>query len=1497
MLDCDFFFSNIPKASSAAEIVFVVHPSKSALEACELVATAPNSKCLYDHNGKISFIFPRVEAYGTHHSKMMIIFYSDNRAHVIIHTANLVDRDWGKKSQMCWISSLLLPKSESVRRGPNILFEADFFQYLNAYGKSLEDLKIRLKDFDFSHEVGAIVASVPGRHKISKTAGTSNTTENTNQKWGHVRLAHLLKKNFLLDSKDDESTLIAQFSSIGSLGKTNAWLISEFAESLSSSALSVLPITSAANSSQFAAMIMKENVKRKKPKFALVFPTVTEVRDSLQGWSAGNSIPFSNENWQKQKNYMKPILHKWSAEKSERVRAMPHVKTFARVNERTRDIAWLVVSSHNLSRAAWGALELNGSQLFIRSYEIGVLLIPEYFKTSKTQNIRMKAVSAEEMREVLSEIVQPLSHMQSNSDAAEVVIWLPYDLPLIPYDASDEPWRWDVDFVILSTDNMDTATLEFKRLPAVVKSGHTLGNAWLDVVVGASGIEAVAPIVVELVGLAKVSLAIAPTSLFATESLFDHFWLAVLITYSICNSITDDRAAGQLRHITHEDAFATVPFVLADAQTLPAGAHTFSLSLDIPRNLFPTFSYTTVDKSEVYSVRYFLRARIPLKDNKTKAVEHSIRLESRIINARDMPKLELIDFVGPQFGSILSLQARRNQFLPLQPISFLYTHHAPSTMPIANSYLELIQLAGIPGPNGAADRRGIERVISTYEIPGVPASLSHTYTLQLTLPQLPPTIRLGPIDISYVVRVVSTFGNAGHEILGPVDIIVLPDVQPVHIEVGWDDAVEMLEVGSVHRVRPRVIQLVQWTPKTEEPPFEPEQTNQFETQQQQQQQQQEFFHQQQQSFEIRTTSPIGFNSTNSNSPNFKFPQQQSGNFQAHPNQWIGRNDSGSFALPQLDQLQIEQARLILIQQEELERERAETARVREEYLVHQRAQAERERIAAEKRRQEEEERRRVTAQQSVEEELRKEREEMEKLRAQVAALRRAGSGSSVESVAVEFVGLPSQPSSESQELQNQGSSSAPPRPPPPSHPPPGYKERSNSPAPAYDYEETPAEYRRRGSISKAVFIPEPILPDIKFVQEESSKLPTSSSSSPPVNMNPALEARSYPKPAPLEGQSKVYIASLDNSTSNVGNSDKFGSPSASTSLSKSSAGLNPQQQKAHNRLSMFSILSSLPHSAPASITPVTTPIPTGATNEGITKSLLGVEPPSIILPTQSQPTKRKWWFSKHNNNNGPSTLSTSLSRQQSQPSNTYLEDLVSQICEQGSKDYRLSVKRNHRVLMGRPERDANKQRVLRDVEGMLSEILNERKELNSVLETLEAEFLVIDNEIRTTFVSDRKRMLTRQIYDLRDTLSAAIHAHAIANDSELQEHFTIAFRPLREELSQSVFYIGMTHEEGKDLEGVANAIWGDGMKVFDTEVQGVLTKELAKIQPAAHTAFPTGSSSGAVGKKGGTLKKEDVICLRPGCGKHKAGYGASKLFCSTHCEKLMIAEQTRAMRK
>lgn len=81
---------------------------------------------------------------------------------------------------------------------------------------------------------------------------------------------------------------------------------------------------------------------------------------------------------------------------------MPHIKSYAALNDVTRKPDWLLLTSANLSRAAWGKFEKNKTQLFVMSYELGVLVL------------------------------------QKNHPDEPIV--LPYDTPVEKYDRSDQPF-------------------------------------------------------------------------------------------------------------------------------------------------------------------------------------------------------------------------------------------------------------------------------------------------------------------------------------------------------------------------------------------------------------------------------------------------------------------------------------------------------------------------------------------------------------------------------------------------------------------------------------------------------------------------------------------------------------------------------------------------------------------------------------------------------------------------------------------------------------------------------------------------------------------------------------------------------------------------------------------------------------------------------------------------------------------------------------------------
>ena len=89
-----------------------------------------------------------------------------------------------------------------------------------------------------------------------------------------------------------------------------------------------------------------------------------------------------------------------------------------------------VSTSANLSKAAWGALEKNQSQLFIRSYELGVVFLPQHFA-----DVASTAPSYFDLE---------IDEQASRTDRRRQRLAFPLDLPLTPYGQTDEPWLWDV---------------------------------------------------------------------------------------------------------------------------------------------------------------------------------------------------------------------------------------------------------------------------------------------------------------------------------------------------------------------------------------------------------------------------------------------------------------------------------------------------------------------------------------------------------------------------------------------------------------------------------------------------------------------------------------------------------------------------------------------------------------------------------------------------------------------------------------------------------------------------------------------------------------------------------------------------------------------------------------------------------------------------------------------------------------------------------------------
>ncbi|KAF7647078.1 hypothetical protein LDENG_00177710 [Lucifuga dentata] len=334
-------------------------------------------------------------AFGTHHTKMMLLWYEEG-FRVVILTSNLIRADWYQKTQGMWMSPLFprLSKGSSVSAGESpTFFKRDLLEYLASYrAPELTEWIQRIKEHDLSETRVYLIGSTPGRYVGSDM-----------ERWGHLRLRKLLYDHTHPVPDQDSWPVIGQFSSIGSMGldKTK-WLAGEFQQTLTT---------------------LGKSSSRPEPPIHLVYPSVEDVRTSLEGYPAGGSLPYSIQTAQKQL-WLHSYFQRWKAHTTGRTHAMPHIKTYIRTSPDFTQLAWFLITSANLSKAAWGALEKNNTQMMVRSYELGVLYLPSAFNM-KTFPVDKKPF--------------PVSSSSSGFP-------VPFDLPPTRYSAKDQPWVWNIPY-------------------------------------------------------------------------------------------------------------------------------------------------------------------------------------------------------------------------------------------------------------------------------------------------------------------------------------------------------------------------------------------------------------------------------------------------------------------------------------------------------------------------------------------------------------------------------------------------------------------------------------------------------------------------------------------------------------------------------------------------------------------------------------------------------------------------------------------------------------------------------------------------------------------------------------------------------------------------------------------------------------------------------------------------------------------------------------------
>ncbi|CAG9772390.1 unnamed protein product [Ceutorhynchus assimilis] len=336
------------------------------------------------------------DPFGCHHSKVGIYVYEDESIRLVVSTANLYYEDWNNYNQGLWLSPRLpkLPQGSNAKDGESITgFKSDLIAYLETYKLSiLKEWLDYVKNADFSQVRVALVYSAPGKYYPKKNGNHLH------------RVGDLLSKYCSLPAKTTPQSegplswgILAQASSIGSMGKTPAdWLRGSLLRSLASHKQSSPSSNSAAT-------------------LNIVYPSVDNVAHGYFGLQSGGCLPYSKATNEKQR-WLQDYMHQWKADEKHRTRAMPHIKSYCRISPNLNKLAYFLLTSANLSKSAWGNPIQKDGGSSIRSYEMGVMFLPNFFD--------------EEYFKINNSTDNKNSHLFP----------FMYDLPLTPYKKDDYPW-------------------------------------------------------------------------------------------------------------------------------------------------------------------------------------------------------------------------------------------------------------------------------------------------------------------------------------------------------------------------------------------------------------------------------------------------------------------------------------------------------------------------------------------------------------------------------------------------------------------------------------------------------------------------------------------------------------------------------------------------------------------------------------------------------------------------------------------------------------------------------------------------------------------------------------------------------------------------------------------------------------------------------------------------------------------------------------------------
>jgi tyrosyl-DNA phosphodiesterase-1 len=304
-----------------------------------------------------------------------------------------------------------------------------------------------VRRYDFSGAGVSLVASVPGWHGIRNcpwghlalrraVAGTAKAAAGSGGGSGSDRDGGMGCSGAAGPAGGEGGPILCQYTSVGAL--SDKWLKRELEASLD--------VGRAGGGLPGPGPGPKAAGRGRSPatatKMKLIWPTCEEVRTSHGGYRIGDAIPGRTKNVDR--DFLRPLYHRWAlpggtddddSDPLGTARAAPHIKTFLQLSRDQTSIEWACLTSHNLSKAAWGEVQnssLRGETLVIRHWELGIFVSP-------------KTLTGNRISDPDGTLVRMVPYQGGNVTGGDhrVVLPLPFDVQPTPYGQDDIPWSVD----------------------------------------------------------------------------------------------------------------------------------------------------------------------------------------------------------------------------------------------------------------------------------------------------------------------------------------------------------------------------------------------------------------------------------------------------------------------------------------------------------------------------------------------------------------------------------------------------------------------------------------------------------------------------------------------------------------------------------------------------------------------------------------------------------------------------------------------------------------------------------------------------------------------------------------------------------------------------------------------------------------------------------------------------------------------------------------------